>query len=38
MQDLHIVFVDNLQNSKENMQKFKDTGDSKYIHQNVLDK
>ena len=36
--DLHIVFVDHLQKIKERMQKFKETGDSRYIYQNELDK
>ena len=34
--DLHVVLVDNLQ--KKWIQKFKETEDSWYIHQNKLDK
>ena len=32
--DLHIVFVDHFQKNKEKIQKFKETGDSRYISQN----
>ena len=35
---LHIVLVDHLKKNKERIQKFKETGDSRYIYQNELDK
>ena len=36
--DLRIVLVDDLQKNKERIQTFKETGDSRYIYQNELDK
>ena len=33
-----MVLVDHLQKNKERIQKFKETGDSRYIYQNELDK
>ena len=33
-----MVFVEHLQKNKERMQKFKETGNSRYIYQNELDK
>ena len=36
--DLRTVLVDYLQKNKERMQKFKETGDSRCIYQNELDK
>ena len=32
------MLVDHLQKNKESIQKFKETGDSRYIYQNELDK
>ena len=32
------MLVDHLQKNKERIQKFKETGDSRYIYQNELDK
>ena len=37
-QNLHIVPLDHLQKNKERIQKFKETGDSRYIYQNEPDK
>ena len=36
--DLHIVLVDHLQKLKKEHKKFKETGDSRYIYQNKLNK
>ena len=36
--DLLIVLVDHLPKNKERIQKFKETGDTKYIYRNELDK
>ena len=36
--ELHVVLVDHLEKNKERIQKFKETGDSRYIYQNELDK
>ena len=36
--DLRIVLVDDLQKNKGRIQTFKETGDSRYIYQNELDK
>ena len=36
--DLHIVFVDHLQETKKEYKKLKETGDSQFIYQNKLDK
>ena len=36
--DLYIALVDHLQKKKERIQKFKETGDSRHIYQNKLDK
>ena len=35
---LYIVLVDYLQKNKERIQKFKETGDLRYIYQSELDK
>ena len=35
---LLIVLVDHLQKNKDRIQKFKETGDLRYIYQNKLDK
>ena len=32
------MLADNLQKNKERIQKFKETGESRYIYQNKLDK
>ena len=37
-QGLPIVLVDHLRKNKERIQKFKQTGDSRYIYKNELDK
>ena len=34
---MHVVLVDHLQKNKERIQKFKQTGQSRYIHHNKLD-
>ena len=36
--DLHIVLVGHLQENKERIRNFRETGDSRYIYQNELDK
>ena len=36
--DLRIVLVDQLQKIKNELKKFKEAGDSRYIYQNELDK
>ena len=36
--DLHIVLLGHLQRKKERMQKFKETGNLRYIYQNELEK
>ena len=35
--DLHIALVKHLQKNIETIQKFQETGDSRYIYQNKLD-
>ena len=37
-QDLHITPVNHLQKKKKRTQKFKETGDSRYMYQRELDK
>ena len=34
---MHVVLVDHLQKNKERIQKFRQTGQSRYIHHNKLD-
>ena len=36
--DLHIVLVNHFLKTKKKIQKFKETGDSRYFYQNELDK
>ena len=36
--DLYIVLVNHFKKNKERIQKFKETGDSRYKYQNELDK
>ena len=36
--DLHIVLVDHLQKTKKKYKYLRETGDSRYIYQNKLDK